>query len=570
MSYLLREKILDLFSTDLKFFDGMNTNSISRGIEDIGARGEVDRYRLSFDGDFSFLRSFMNELENNLYKPSKCTNEDNCGYIYPSQDSIDYYISKQPLTQNEKEHEKESVLNKDFQTIHNYMNHFVEDIQNNFEAVRHKVKFITGKVGSGKSTFVNYLNVYFKDELKSQKIIFSKIIYEDLKLEDYSDKYNIENNFANNIKSIIFKKIITACFDLGLIKQIDDWSFLTDRDHDLSLIRRIVNSNLWNNSEKVDKLDEMDELNIETLFRYFYIEKEFRFLVVIDGLDKLDPRLIHHFRNYIDIIQDVIYNDILPDMTVSYILTLRSCTFAEFKRQNVSTKILVPPKEIDIINEAIRKLADKNSFYKQFYEQFQNIFEVILKQLEINFECKKFNKTVIEIFDYNFRLLLRYLHHIICFTVDSFAEKSFYDRRKIILTKDQHSDFQTFINIVTSNHCEEIKELLEKKSYVLDDILLLKHSIRYTPLYQIKNKKDNKYDLMLTRYDGAKFLTLDSISFFDNIYNYTLSSEMFDKKSVFPLLVKIRILQIFDFFNRYCEPKEIEHELKLLGYITKL
>lgn len=548
-------------------FDGKNKKSISKSYELKRNETEILRYHIDFSPiGFSFLKDFIDKLQVKIIDSLNDNKDDDYGYIYP----------KSKFTKN---YTDQNILNTSSESTLQFIRNLKKDINSlnslhsNEILSRYRLKIITGKVGSGKSTYIRYLYKKFNQDLFKENILFTIVNYSDFKLEDYTDQDVIRNTFTTNIKKLFFKKTIETYIKVLGMDKLNNLRFLSDYDiennSNIEDLRRVLNDTTLSENEIVNKIEELDSISLSAeyltkIFKYIYSKLEYKPLIVIDGFDNLDPQLIKNFTFYIKNLKEIIYTSIIDNFNITYIMTLRNCTFEEFQIRYIPQRILVAPSESCIIKKTIKSLAIENQFIRRHQNTFIEIFELIIKRLEINFNTMSYGKSPIEFFDFNYRLFLTYLYNILCFIISHFM-KTF----NLIDTTDEIL-FDEFIVYLSTNDYSKLKELLKSKSYILDDILLLKNYSRYRVLYKIDVKYASKTYLIDTiKNNGVEFKNQDNISFFDNIYNYTLTKELFTQDSLFPLLVKVRILQIFKFQSTYSSEKDIKEKLQKLGYKTE-
>lgn len=577
----LIEEILIKFYSHEKFFNGKNTESASK-ITQINIPNN-ERFPIVFSAGLAFLNNnFINLIEKKMKElpPNDDKLDDvNIGYVIPSKDVIQEFINKNGQSSDLLE---ERIINTSVENIEKFSKDITADIicGDSDLAVRNRVKFITGKVGSGKSTFIEYFARKNKQQFVEKNIFTMIVTYEDIALEEFHESIieNIELNnfekeklFKKHIKEILYQKIIEEYFMLVQQKRIRLLFYKDRKFRDVFaqnvcvLLSQDESIRSAKDKAKYIKANFLEQMS--SIVKYIMNDLHYNFLVYFDGFDILNPKLINEFDFYVQHVKDIIYTSIEDGLDIYYILTLRNCTFQKFMLDGVVKYHLIPANEDKIILRSLRLVAKENRFVNKYLDQFENMFKRIMKKLEQNLSFDKY-KSIVEIFDYNYRLLLDYFFYVVCYVIFEYTGK-------IKESENTIKQFKQLVDDISINDYVTFEKFLESKFYTLNNILLNKNKLFHTPPYKIsiENTKDKLYSIESSIDEGRFRHNKNSLSFLDNIYNYLLPRKYFQENSVFPLLMQFRLLQILDKYDNTYDPymnlDTINDVLKQLGYKTK-
>jgi len=280
--------------------------------------------------------------------------------------------------------------------------------------------------------------------------------------------------------------------------------------------------------------------------------KEHNVLVIIDGFDILNPSETVCYSHFVEALTDFM-NGIFP-INIHFLLTLRNCTLPAYRIGPRESFAIVPPNEKLIYRRAIKYFVrhgnggDIRPFWVGIEQNIIKTFDIILKQVSINLKCSKHNKTIIQLFDYDYRVLSDYLHHILCYIISEKTRNA--DRAE--------EDLKNFIRNRFSD-LNDLGRLIQQKHYIVSDILLLKNNSTYDNLFTCES-----FNLISKGKKSYSEANKELACLVNNVYNYCI----YETKdgTVFPLLIKIRILQRLRYNKKYTKKRNIINFLEIFGY----
>lgn len=526
----IKNIFIDKHPNKFKLFDGKACDS--RMIGAYVTRIGNERYSVNFTGTFSFLDNFIKKIKDNFHNLPKNTDElfhPDYGYQFPSEESIKTFLNYHSCNDDAQCTLRQKIINKSLKEVKEWVNTSLLNICNN---PLKKVTFITGKVGSGKTSFINFIEYGFEKKFKKNNILFCRINPED---------FNLHNFQKNTVKDTILTKIAYSLLTNNLSKSVA-----------FNLVYNIISL------EKLKDIkinsQELKDKAIEIITKILESKKnKFKILVVIDGFDNVNPEEMNKFNLAVDSINDLIHNGFSDiELPISYLLTLRNCTLPNFQLSSDDFNYtIVPPNESKIITKAIKYYIYQKdtTFHKNIEPYLIDFITSILKQIELNLNyLSDIKKDALVHFDYDYRILLDYIHNVMCYSVSEITKgyKGNYNLNDFIKDQTRNNDMEFF---------------LKKKKYIVTDILLLTNKTIYQNPYQCI---DNQLKFSKRRKLSEENRETDS--FVNNIFNYCIKTNSLYEDSTFPLLYKYRILQILSINDSYLSILEIEAKIKLFGY----
>jgi len=260
-----------------------------------------------------------------------------------------------------------------------------------------KVFYLLGYVGSGKSTFINYILQHNSKYLISRSVILVHFEYDDIKDEVYSDESNQEYWDAR-IWNLFIEKVKSSFQDPKFVH--------LDKDQD---------------EEDIKKIESNGDVLKRILFRY-------NLLVVFDGLDSLSPNKMERTNNrYILMsimkclrkLKSMYSNQARVQRACHVVYSLRKCTYdmpgmPKLSRRDEDDAYFLPaPKFDDVIEKIIKFISEDKQLLRDYQGQIVGIIRLASSKLEHIIKNLPNSDNRSDIFDNNYRRRLRYISSII-------------------------------------------------------------------------------------------------------------------------------------------------------------
>lgn len=531
-------------------------------------------HRESTDAHLKYLHSFLRSVRNSfidLPREASLINDPEIGYCFPSDQTFREFVGEGG---EEAERLKDDFCNVSAPRLKQWLNNFIFDIN---ESKKDKcVRIIAGKVGSGKTTFIEYLNIAYKDYMRCRNVVCTTLYYRDFELRSRAMQGTEWQSFLENLFT---EKLLLAVLDDPLCRSVlESESF---QDYFLRNVKRriiltgdgnerseeeLVRQAIWllekiktlleakkeGDEASWDALQGVGSTTQTTILRYLWDCANVKYLIILDGLDQLSIDDITE-GIYVDIFKAVQNIVITPgglrgieNIPMHYLLTFRSCTHETFMAKNLReyglqhvVRLLVPAGATTILRRAILHYVYQNrekGFISKNKEKFLKFSMSLLDIIKDAFTIQQSGELA-EIFNFNYREMLRYIIEVYTFVSQDILQES-----------GAPEDLEDFITqLLIANE----RRQYHKKRY------------RFMEVFLLASKKgfENYYD------SGKDIIHRDTnVGFVDNVYNYHLRMSPGDKLP--PMLVKIRILQIL-IEGEYQNYENIQRKLVQLGYALK-
>ena len=317
----------------------------------------------------------------------------------------------------------------------------------------------------------------------------------------------------------------------------------------LKLMKSYRNVN-WETKKRL--VSDLSEVACEIIIRYFSLNN-FRFLVIFDGFDYLTAadRYLDDAWNplLLKSASELIYNweranffeYFRGSIKVNFLILLRETTFPGFTRNHSiatgqihqpRTYSIIPPSEVDIFNTIVERIE---SYIKPSSSQSTATIGLELRDFQDTF-CNQIMESLklpldyrlIDIFNGNLRLQLRYLGHVIDMQIDFFIRNGMEQGKRYAL-KNGKVTLVEFISLFTKYN---FTELFKNHGYRFVELLLIVDQWYFSPFVE---RRDDSNAI-----DDSDILS----GYIDNAFNYTLDS--YDTSNGLPnhgvLLIKLWIM----------------------------
>lgn len=531
-----------------------------------------------FSSVFGHIESFLDDMDQCISNVRKETifNE-KCGYQFPGSSTVDAYHNIYDLgAEDHFVNETRATVNSAIDRISNRLYTRAQSFDN---------VCITGKVGSGKSTFISYLleAISRRFEKEGKLVAYTLISYEEVKA-NFRSAQEIQN-----WRTCFEQRILDQAIYYGIKRlESNNAGYLADTlkswfdtRNSIAMVSDIAREQIIQLSSAIaaNRIKEQwdaefveDYLNKDTkklLLDYLIKKCKIKLIVVYDGFDAFSLDKIIN-KNYEQIVQyfsesifmgEKVLN--LPKESCCSIISLRDCTYARLlKILNPEDKITIdrwricPPGVLKALYRGIHEYFERLNLRetKSISENDQEIIKNKNSQIESNFidvfnnihneikkEFKSQDDDIIKIFNQNYRRM-----------------KTFY----ILILRQLVSDA-----IKESGQINK-EEFFEKLTQAPIGAILKKHDI--LELLIITDRKiffnffsDIDYDNK-----GVHGEANASRGLVDNAFGY--SFQQFTDMADIPIsLVKIRILQFLIRVDHHVKAKDVADELQKLGYFIE-
>lgn len=535
--------------------------------------------QIKFSSTYNHIESFLEDIEFCISKINKDELfDEECGYQFPSESTIKFYGGIHEMDADEH------FANESAATV-------VECASRLTRRVLGDRRFfdnlcVTGKVGSGKTTFVEYfIGVLAKNIQEGDGSFISSAVisYSDVKsrfreclsMNDWRILFEIEI-----LDQVIYKgfKFLGSRFrdkkDFAL--SIKSWlekrsAMGVDSPDSLGLIYNIIENvqlnswgEYWNESfVRENILEEVKRL----LLRYLVEAHDMKVVVFFDGFDAFSlDKLIHknhtgvvdYFRGFVFIGRRIL--GLSQDEHVS-IISLRDCTYSRFMKtvcpeddSRVERWRICPPgvkksmyrgiksyfkqllsEESDGLNSDIQTRECKDK-YMALQKQFIKLFDKVHEEVKNEFDTS--DDDIVKIFNQNYRRLKSYYILIIKKIVADLIKKEGPINR---------DDFFFRMSLL------DIGSVLNKHEFL--ELLILKESKLFY----------NYYSDVDFGYDGIHAEPVVQRGLVDNVFGYSV--QQFGVESTVPTtLLKVRVLQFLYSVECHVKPCDVLDEMMRLGY----
>lgn len=440
------------------------------------------------------------------------------------------------------------------------------------------VSFITGKMGSGKSTFIRYLLNKFRSGFLDNKVALCLILHSDIAMPD---------NLAQNIVGVrdkdyeIFVKMRIRWAVLNSLSLEDGIKGALKHDYNkfLCILREKLEAHYDQNQRQQDlyyfnSLFEEGNISFEDFEKKVSIEAwnslnkllldfEVKVLVVIDGLDVLNHSTIVD-RGY-DKLFVALSKCIAPDQSsaaalysrISYVISLRNCTYDDFfprftdrtalqLKEFTNQDILEEVPFMDIMRDSIEILFRENDkkFWNYYKPKVIEMFEQIFLTFSDHF-TERHGDNFSKYFEYNCRETADVTINIFCY-ISNYALKK--------INAGQKSDLQIDFKLIINEIVGVANSICKKKQYQILETILIGGNCGF----------HNRYSVTEGNFDRSTLHAHVRGGVIDNIFNYHLKISDTDTKSYF--LVKIRLLQVLMAREDKQSLENLLMNLKCLGY----
>ncbi|WP_298370246.1 hypothetical protein [Azospirillum sp.] len=458
---------------------------------------------------------------------------------------------------------------------------------------------VCGDIGSGKSTFIKYILVVFRDVFRFKKVIPSRIEYK--RMEDYlksKDKYNRENEFNRFVMMCIARDVLFYLVKCKWENNEDSRDFITlefnrilkdyasKRKSDRSIINKELkfNENMAIVRKIIDHM-ENDEYSISAIWSLsddfisiiISIAKNhgYKFISIYDGFDVISPMDLFLENKNVEVLRmlfEYIYkkdmrnigNRITVDIRPANFLILRSNTYALFTIKFSSAEGFPKPLPINFQSPRFKNILKNraNCFTRQSGGEV--IKNELLEWFEAGYatiqdEIAKIISDVKDldvVFNNNYRRCLEVFRDFMHIALADFLCNKAYDALKI---NGSHT-FKNVMSYLIYSGSNTIKE----RPYLLLRIIILGGKFYFQNWTNVigVNSGGNSERYCFSMNDAAS-------GYVDNVFNYDFQHDFLNESKkenqksndVVPLLLcKIRSLQILSILPDRGVSEEIIHE----------
>mgnify|MGYP001172642810 CR=1 FL=1 len=533
-----------------------------------------------FTSTFGHVESFLDDIDQYISRIDKNDLlDEKRGYQFPSKETIDKYHHDYDLHQNEH------FVNENSNSVVSSAKRLANRLFD--KNLRYDNVCITGKVGSGKSTFIQiFLSKLLDDSSEERTVCYALITYEEfnnhfrsnLSKEDWKECFELSilnqvifqafNNKPNNNKTgIKMKKWVDT---ISIFRKFDEESIEILKNFSTLLTKEDF-SDSWNGIfvENLDVLIKKAVLNF--LLEDIEFNKKLKIVIVFDGFDafSLDKIINKNYEAIVKYLSETIFTGGkvlgLRKEHYSCVISLRDCTYSRLmKMLNAEDGIhidrwrICPPGVKKALHRGIRayfnyltnrdiKNAQNDSIKKTIQGENSKLEENFLLSFDnIHEEIKRFFKSddddVVKIFDQNYRKMKSYYILVLKQLVSD-----------IIKDEGQKKKEEFFATITAS---KRIGAIIGKYDFL--ELLLLRDGKVFFNFFS-----DIDYDEFGIHAEGNVGKGL-----IDNVFGYSFSK--FNDIAKIPIsLIKIRILQFLIKEKHHVKAEEVIGELKKMGYIVK-
>ena len=545
----------------------------------------VDLSRISDKAEFlaKMLKSIAYCCKNLPQKDDDLDSSE-VGYLFPDDSFLKNHlenIDDTTLDETTFEKLKFTVVNITKEKVDSFLFNFVDDVTDSQkDPTSNNLRFIVGKKGVGKTTFVNYLVRKYRNQLRKNKIIVNVLSYDTLR------EVFTEENKGVNWKDLIIENIMSSivCEILNLISigkirktifsHFDDYKKYLQLDPEieknitlekkfLSLIQKINQNRGPISVIYVKKMD--------PTIKKFFIEKyskDFKYLLILDGLDQLSFSAVATgvFKKFFREIQKIVIQETgledLENIKINYIVTLRRCTFVPFvnaKRKNNRELdhlklYLAPSSSIKVIERGVRMFCRSKKNKERLIQHEPQLLRFVNKLHLLICHTLKIDGDLAEYFGYNYREMIQYFLNVFTYICEISLEQHLSKRNKHNSKVGQVQQLTSFLNYLFS---QRNIDFILSKSYRLLHILVLGNKDYFSNHFGFEYTQEADIEALDHKAENWKR------GHFDNLFNYHLFEEDFEQNKIHPILVKVRILQ---YCNEYRTSKSIQNFLHEIGY----
>lgn len=529
-----------------------------------------------------FLQVYFNGIANTISKlptnPEDISNS-KFGYCFPDEKDIGSYKLSYP------NRNFFPFINESKESISCWVNSCINKMHNRLD-IRDKnplVFTVRGKIGSGKSTFINYVECCHSNDFIDKNVLVSKIDYSDLdilKLQFLVENENLDEinkhlkkvfeyhlcfSFFQNLDLIelneeaLIESVETAFIGRG--KVISDDDIKNNINYIKSISSRLgkyrIRYNIVEFEEKtrtfINECVKSNRMPISAISQYLNLDN-WSILFIIDGFDHLRADQVtkdnfskscRHIFNYMTNVEKGSY---IHNMYCNYLFTFRHCTEDSFisllmdrsRPLSLEKNDLAPAGDLPLLLRSAEYFLYMHNLDEEYSKNYLNyihkLYQIAKEALLVGDE-----DDMSSLFNYNYRKLLSFFESLHIYLFDN-IESNF------------SGEFTSFINYLSS---DEFHSLLRQKSYVIREIYLLKEAKSF------KNYSIQTADPSLPSIRYAGYVTTER-GYLDNIFDYCKNCELITGLNVPPFLIKLRILQFLN--GQYRSILEIRLGMERIGY----
>lgn len=487
------------------------------------------------------------------------------GYQFPSEEVCQAYLS-----QSEEDWIEGKYINLSRSHLDAWVNRLVEGVASE----RTFSEAISGKVGSGKSSFIRHLKKQYSDRFLKNKIAVVSLVYEYSKIDVDFKKEGFERDwrkfFCDKALNLLVTKLIAEPSTARLLKTEEFEKWLSEQAYYSNLSnderRRFDNvlAELLRKPKNIEYVRRV-ELRVKEQIVLWFDELEFSFLVVFDGFDvfALDEIVKGNQQDAFDALSDIVIKEhttgILRQLNMNFLVTLRDCTYTKFcegeyresARVTVNQRMLIPAGVSALSDKALKHFIFNNCDKEALENQVENIktvFRHVDSLIQRSIELERGEKEDISsITNSNLRKYLNFFSVILIYLLTVHLKKV--------------SDDTLWTEII-EGLVESLRGPNALKEHTVVELLLLSKFNHFSNYFTFNSRLDANHGQPNDQKRG----------FLDNVLNYhkTIHSIHTDGRTPW-LLIKLRLLQILEHADMelgvsHLSETELIGTLSLFGY----
>lgn len=499
--------------------------------------------------DYSFLKEFIQSLRKII-----CNADDKeFHYCYPRNDS-----------------------NNEINSSDNAMKIYIDELVDRINSAGNagSASFITGKMGSGKTTFINnilnnYYHYFFND-----KISLCFIAHSDINLPDYlanNDGSARDDDYELFVRNRLRCEVLNSFSkNYGLKNCLgDDFNafksellYAVGRHYDERIAKKdvyIFEEMIFND---IPVSNEMESISRESwdILCSLLKKHDAKILIIIDGLDVLNHSVIvdeGYDRLFSALYKFISFGTASPLAKIgrlSYLISLRNCTYDDFFAKKVDKtarkynnwmrrNVLEPIPFVDLFKDAIDIYIRQSNkeFWKSRHDKIVNMFNEIFTSFSENY-VENHGDNFAKYFEYNCREAIEVTINIFNYIVNTTLSG--------LSKREGGYNFDEIIDEVI----KKANFLCKHRHYQIIETIIIGNCCGFVNRYAVKIGDFNRYTIDPTLNGGV----------IDNIFNYHLMISNTDTRCYF--LIKVRLLQILIVRNGYIIIDDLIQYCKRFGY----